>query len=191
VTVKLNERALDLTEQTIERVTTAELDRPTPCAGWRVDDLLRHLVSLNRGYAAAAAGEPAVWDDGDLGADHRQAFRESAKAVRTAFAAPDFAGRRVPVSRFGTFSGRTAAGLHLVEAVAHGWDVAVSVGAPYQPDGELVEVAYAVAARFPDGSGLRGPGAPFGEVVPVPETAPALDRLLGLLGRDPAWSPAR
>ncbi|MBG0564298.1 TIGR03086 family metal-binding protein [Actinoplanes aureus] len=187
--VKLNERALDLTEQVIEQVTDEELDRPTPCAGWRMEDLLRHLVSLNRGYAAAAEGEAAVWDDKDLGGDHRRAFRESAEAVRTAFRAPGYAERRVPVSRFGTFSGRTAAGLHLVEAVAHGWDIAVSIGAPYQPDDELVDVAYAVVARFPEGAGLRGPGAPFGEVVPVADAAPALDRLLGLVGRDPAWSP--
>ncbi|MEU4428011.1 TIGR03086 family metal-binding protein [Actinoplanes sp. NPDC024001] len=182
---------MDLAEEVIEQVAAADLERPTPCAGWRLADLFGHLVSLNRGYAAATLGEPAVWDDKDLGGDHRRAYRDSAAAVRAAFRVPDLAERRVRVSRFGEFSGRTAAGLHLLEALAHGWDVAVSMGLPYKPDEELVATAHVIVSRFPEGSGLRGPGAPFGEVVAVAGDAPAFDRLLGLLGRDPAWSPAR
>ena len=40
-------------------------------------------------------------------------------------------------------------------------------------------------AQNPGGS----PGL-FGPPVTVPETAPLLDRLIGLTGRDPAWQPA-
>jgi hypothetical protein len=31
----------------------------------------------------------------------------------------------------------------------------------------------------------------FGPVVPVPDDAPAFDRLLGRTGRDPGWTPPR
>jgi hypothetical protein len=33
-------------------------------------------------------------------------------------------------------------------------------------------------------------GTLFGPIVEVPDDAPALDRLLGLTGRDPSWRPA-
>jgi hypothetical protein len=29
----------------------------------------------------------------------------------------------------------------------------------------------------------------FGERVPVPDDAPALDRFIGFMGRDPGWTP--
>ena len=36
---------------------------------------------------------------------------------------------------------------------------------------------------------IRGEGKAFGEEVPVPEDAPAYERLAGWFGRDPYWRP--
>jgi uncharacterized protein (TIGR03086 family) len=85
--------------------------------------------------------------------------------------------------------GEVAARVAINEVVVHGWDLAAATGHDYAGETELVQAAYEFArsavAQNPDGSeGL------FGAPVAVPESAPLLDRLIGLTGRDPAWKPA-
>ena len=74
------------------------------------------------------------------------------------------------------------------ETVVHGWDIAIATGHDYAGETELLEAAYAfvqsAVAPNPDGR----PGL-FGPPVAVPDSAPLLDRLIGLTGRDPAWQP--
>src|ERR1700728_3294074 len=40
-------------------VTTDDLRKPTPCAGWNLADLLTHMTVQHRGFAAAARGHGA------------------------------------------------------------------------------------------------------------------------------------
>ncbi|MEV0201175.1 TIGR03086 family metal-binding protein [Nonomuraea sp. NPDC050691] len=185
---ELHRRALELAGGAIAQVTSVDLDRPTPCAEWTLGELLLHMVSENRGFAAAAAGRPAVWDSGDLGDDPFGAFQDSAAAVVTAFSAPDVHDRQVEIREFGVFPGRAAIGMHMIDCLVHGWDVAASIDVSYRPDPELVAAGMAVAARVPDTPKSRGPGAAFDTRVPVPGDAPDFQRLLGLLGRSPSWA---
>jgi uncharacterized protein (TIGR03086 family) len=71
------------------------------------------------------------------------------------------------------------------EVAVHGWDVAIASGQRFARGLHLLEAAYGFVqsgvAQHPRGS----PGL-FGPLVPVPDDAPLLDRLLGLTGRDPA-----
>ncbi len=78
----------------------------------------------------------------------------------------------------------------LDEVLLHGWDVARTTGQSYEPtDAECEAVMPVVtpAPEAPDGSGRDGL---FGTVVAVPADAPTFDRVLGLAGRDPAWTGA-
>jgi uncharacterized protein (TIGR03086 family) len=77
----------------------------------------------------------------------------------------------------------------LDELVLHGWDVARASGQPYEPDPVALEAIHGFLAPLaaPEQAAMRG--TIFGPVVPVPDTAPMLDRVVGLAGRDPAWSP--
>ena len=72
------------------------------------------------------------------------------------------------------------------DVLAHTWDLARAIGVEPTLDAELVDACYRrIAGRD---QALRKSGM-FGDAVAVPEDATTQDRLLGLLGRDPAWSP--
>ncbi len=70
------------------------------------------------------------------------------------------------------------------ELVIHGWDLARATGQEYAPDEGALRMAHGFLAAAEDKE--RGEGV-FGPVVRVEESAPLLDRALGLSGRDPAW----
>jgi uncharacterized protein (TIGR03086 family) len=85
--------------------------------------------------------------------------------------------------------GELAGVIALNELVIHGWDVAKASGQGYDIDEASIDGAQPFVAQF------SGPGQEearlgmFGPEVEVPATAPKLDRLLGMAGRDPHWSP--
>ena len=78
----------------------------------------------------------------------------------------------------------------LMEYLTHGWDLAVGSGQeiPFTEDEAAQVLARAEATLPPQ---YRGDGMPFGEIVPVPDAAPAIDRLAGFMGRDPSAPPGR
>jgi uncharacterized protein (TIGR03086 family) len=183
--------ALDLAGEAIVTVTPEQLDLPTPCPPWTVADLLRHMVSQNKRFAAAARGEDpdaaCPLDGGELGDDPAATYRDSADLVVAAFAVADIAERRMVLEELPEpLPAPVAIGFHLTDFLVHGWDVARSVGAPFQPPPELITAALGLASRIPDEA--RGPGAAFGPVVEVSPDAGDYDRLLSLVGRDPAWT---
>ena len=75
------------------------------------------------------------------------------------------------------------------ELVVHGWDLAVATGQAYRPDDATLQVSYDFLAQTADDPESRG--EIYGPVVPVPDDAPLLDRVVGLAGRNPAWSERR
>jgi uncharacterized protein (TIGR03086 family) len=84
--------------------------------------------------------------------------------------------------------GHVAGLVALDELVVHGWDIAVATGQAYAPPVEDVQAAISFVEAFD----APRDGNLFGPVISVPDDAPALDRLLGLTGRDPKWrSPTR
>ncbi|WP_264931190.1 TIGR03086 family metal-binding protein [Streptomyces sp. A012304] len=190
---RLDRLALSLTGESVSRVKTDQWGLATPCPDWTLYGLVRHLVSQNEGFAASArgAGEPwAVWRDGDLGDDPAGAYERSADEVTAAFASDDVLERSFALPEVGegfAVPGRIAIGFHLLDYVVHAWDVAVTIGAPWEPDAELATAALRVAALVP-GEG-RGAGAAFRRRIAVPDDAPPGDRLLALVGRDPSWTP--
>jgi uncharacterized protein (TIGR03086 family) len=187
---ELDRRALLVLDKIVAAATTADLARPTPCAGWTLADLLRHQVSENHAFATAAReGSAPDWDGGDLGDDAYAAYRASVDDFLAAIADDAVLGRQLTINHFGTFPGPIALHMHLVDTVAHGWDLARTLGLPYEPDAEAVHAALRLAERIPaEGREVNGS---FALRVDVPPDASELDRFLALLGRDPAWPLSR
>jgi uncharacterized protein (TIGR03086 family) len=179
---ELDRRTLALLDKIVATATPADLARPTPCAGWTLADLLRHQVSENHAFATAAReGSAPDWDGGDLGDDPYAAYQASVDDYLGAFADDAVLTRQIAVNTFGTFPGTIAAQMHLVDTVAHGWDLARTLGLPYEPDAEAVHAAMRMAELIPDEG--REKNGSFAHSVDVPADASELDRFLARLGR--------
>jgi uncharacterized protein (TIGR03086 family) len=171
-------------------ITDDQLRLPTPCAETTVGELLGHLLGLSAAFRAGAEKAP---DAGPPPARPPALPREWRAALPAALDELVVAWRE-PAAREGSTSvggvempAAVIAVVALDELVLHGWDLARATGQAYEVDGTSVEacLGFVAAAAQPEGV----PGL-FGPPVPVPDDAPPLDRLLGLSGRDPAWTPA-
>ena len=177
----------------VAKVRDDHLDGATPCTGWRVRDLLRHMVGNNFGFAAAARGtcpDERLWNGVELPEDPRELWHDAAQEVITAFSElPDLSGTMKLPGCDGVPAGQ-AVSMHFIDYLTHGWDVAVSIGVDPDLDEESCREVLRIATTWPAGSpAIWRPGAAFGHPVDVPDTAPPADRMLGLLGRSASWHP--
>jgi uncharacterized protein (TIGR03086 family) len=179
-------------------LTPASLTRPTPCAGWDLNDLLAHMTAQHYGFAAAAAGQdgPQAWELRRPGPDPAGDYREAARTVLAAFAADGVLRREFPLPGITTrqrFPAAQAISFHFIDYVVHSWDVARTLGLPAVFPPRLLDAARAVAAEVPGGEARLRPGAAFAPAVPWPGPGAgpgpgsALDGIVALLGRSPSW----
>lgn len=188
--------ATDALSSLINGVEDSQLGAPTPCAGTSVAALLDHVDSLARGFALAArkqmsasAGPPPTPDPANLGDDWRTRLPDLLGSLAEAWREP---GAWEGMTHIGGLDmpGEAAALVAVDEVIVHGWDLAMATSQPYAVDDALVEAALGFVAGFVASSPAGVPGL-FGPVVPVPDDAAALTRLVGLTGRDPGWRPPR
>lgn len=193
----LHRRTMGRSVDTVELVGDDDWQRPTPCAGWSLRELVAHMTADNRGFAAAARGEKtdrSAWDAGEVAGSPRVAYGHSAEAVVAAFGAATLAESfwlpRIDESV--AFPAARAIGFHLLDYAVHTWDVGVSLGRTVQLPEDIVAAVLRIAHRdVPDGPRRLRAGAGFGPALAVGSHAPAQDRLLGFLGRAPDWPGAR
>jgi uncharacterized protein (TIGR03086 family) len=155
--------------------------------------MLDHVDGLSMAFTAAAdksmlaGGSQAPSADGSrLGEQWRTRIRDRLAGLARAWR-DEAAWQGMTKAGGIDVPGEVAGVIALNEVIVHGWDIAVASGQRFACEAPQVEAAYAFVqasvAQNPHGS----PGL-FGPPVPVPDTAPLLDRLIGLTGRDPAWS---
>jgi uncharacterized protein (TIGR03086 family) len=192
---------LDLTPATdrlatlVSAVRDDQLSSPTPCEEMDVATLLDHIAGLSLAFTLAAAKQepeggsvPPSSDGARLSPHFRTEVPELLRSLADAWKAPE------------AWTGMTKAGgvdlpgeigglVALDEVVLHGWDLAVATGQEYDADPATAEAVHQFV------SGFAGPGHEadraglFGPEVAVPDDAPLLDRILGMAGRHPGWTP--
>lgn len=193
--VTLDRRVNDAGLAVVGKLTPDDLDLPTPCAEWTLRDLLAHMTTQHHGFAAAARGNGAdeqVWHVGPLADDPVAGYATSVADVDAAFdQAKDETEFLLPEMSASTpFPAAQAVSFHLVDGIAHGWDVARALGIEVEFDAEALEVGLQIAESVPDGEFRLLPGAAFRPVVPAGATPGTLDRIVAALGRSSSWSPA-
>jgi uncharacterized protein (TIGR03086 family) len=174
--------ALASTEVIVAGILESQWSAPTPCTELDVREVVNHLVSGNLLFAALVHGGPLPDGNADhLDGDPLASFQRAAGELREAFAAPG-ALESVYTAPFGSGPGAALAHVRIVELLVHGWDLARATGQQADCPPGVAERALA-ATRRQLTSRPEGPGAPFAAEVPVPDDAPAVDRLAGFLGR--------
>lgn len=191
--------AVETSVRIVSTVTSADLGRPTPCAGWDLGDLLVHMTVQHRGFAAAARGRGAdhgMWDPATVADAVRSrpadSYRAAAEDVVAAFAADGVLDAPFALPEFGsdaTFPGAMAIQFHFVDYVVHGWDVARASGLSFDIPADVVSVAAPIAFAVPDGEIRSADNSPFAPALPASQDGNELDRMLRHLGRSPDWRP--
>jgi uncharacterized protein (TIGR03086 family) len=161
--------------------------RDTPCLGWTVRDLVNHLTSEHLWAPPLLSGatieDVGTQFDGDvLGGHPGQAWDDAAQGSGKAWSSVD-PGATVHLS-WGPVPVAEYAEQMLLDLVVHGWDLARAIGRDDRPDADRARQAL----RYVEGhreelTTTELFGTPLAEQ-PGDDDG---DRLLRLLGRDPAW----
>ena len=170
-------------------ISRSDLDQPTPCASWKVRDVVNHILG-GAAYFAELAGRARL-------PTARRRTRTSRPGTSPARSAARPAAWPRPTARpgvldkdlempMGAMPGSVWAWIAASDIFAHGWDLAKATGQPTALEPELAQLLLArVTQTLPDA--MRGPEgeAPFGPEVKMAGSAPPADQLAAFLGRQP------
>jgi uncharacterized protein (TIGR03086 family) len=184
--------AADRMARLVRAVPEDALDAPTPCADTDIGHLIAHVGGFAMAFTAAASKDLGEMTSGapgpaELAPGWRDRIPADLTALGDAWQDPDaWAGMTQAggVDLPGEVAGRVA----LDELVVHAWDIARASGQPYECDEASLREIEGTVRQFRSGNDGDIPGL-FGPAVAVPDDAPVLDKVLGLTGRDPGWSP--
>jgi uncharacterized protein (TIGR03086 family) len=175
--------ACDEMTKIVAGVGDGRLDDATPCADFRVRDLLQHvdLVAVGSVATARKETEEAAPDPLDLGAGWRERVAEHLRELAAVWAEPatwegtsSGAGIALPNELWGKIA--------FTEVVVHGWDLARATGQGFALPEASVRACWEHVAEFVPGAPIAGL---WGPPVEVAGDAPLIDRIVALTGRRP------
>lgn len=175
--------AVASTRAVLEQVSSEQMSNDTPCASWKVNELVNHIVGGQKFFLAGVKGTPPEGAEDDFASgDYLAAFDESTSALTEALSA-DGAMEQTYKLPFGEMPGSALAGLVATDMFVHGWDLAKATEQSTDLNPELAAGILA-ASRKAIQENFRGPeGAPFGAEQPCADGACNADQLAAFLGR--------
>ena len=168
----------------VRGVAPEQWDAPTPVADWQARDVVRHLVDwfpslLEAGTGIVLPPGPSADDDPVAAWEHHaaavQEVLDDPASTDVTFTHPHIPAMPLP---------RMVSQFYTADVFMHTWDLARATGQDDRLD--AARCAEMFAGMEPLDKMLRSSGQ-YGPRVAVPDDADAQTRLLGLIGRDPAW----
>jgi uncharacterized protein (TIGR03086 family) len=177
------ETAIASTRAVLANVSPSQLDDSTPCAQWKVRDLINHIVGGQFFFSNAVTGTPTPEGETDFASGaYLESFDAGSSLTIEAFGRPGVMETTYDLP-FGPTPGAMFINIATSDTFTHGWDLAKSTG----QDTDLEPV---LAGELLDGMRPHLPAAirnesgdPFGPEKPVSDTAPNADKLAAFLGR--------
>jgi uncharacterized protein (TIGR03086 family) len=169
-------------------VGATDWDAPAPVEGWAARDVVRHLVEwfpafLEGGAGVTLASGPSVDDDPVA------AWRVHSDAVQALLDDPETPSKVLTNPHIGEVPlDQAVANFYTGDVFLHTWDLARATGQDETLDPETCAAMLAGMEQMEDV--LRGSGQ-YGPRVEVPPDADVQTRLIGFIGRDPAWTGVR
>jgi uncharacterized protein (TIGR03086 family) len=177
------EQAIASTRAVLAVVSKQQLGDATPCATWKVSDLINHIVGGQYFFEAGAKGERPASGETDFSAtDFVSAFNEGAQRCLAAFRAEGVMEKMLTLP-FGQMPGSAFMGLAATDTFTHGWDLAKATGQSTDLAPELA-VQLLAGAKMSINPAFRSPeGTVFGPEQQAPAGASNADQLAAFLGR--------
>lgn len=180
--LRLDATALALIGHDVALITDSALTKPTPCEGWTVADLLRHMNERHDAVARTVLGPL----DGES-EDPRDDFARISARWTVALQAT---GPNLDLPSRGPVSTEWVLGVHTVDMLVHRWDLASALQTPLTVPATLAEAALPLArANTAPGSPLNQPGGAYRPPFAKDPANSVMDTIVALLGRNPRWTP--
>ncbi|MGX6602138.1 TIGR03086 family metal-binding protein [Micromonosporaceae bacterium Da 78-11] len=181
------ERAIELAGEVITGVRPEQYDKRTPCPDYDVRQMCNHMLSVLRRISVLGAGGDFMsvphFADDVVDGEWSTAWVNAGRDVEAVWSDPIILGREIRLPWM-SLPGAAFAIWYTSELTLHTWDLAQAT--EQTPDWDPAVLAVLLGGMkqaMPEQP--RGGQVPFGPVVPVPDDAAGIDRLVGWYGRRP------